>query len=46
MLKLCGKGVAMENAIAQVKEAADDVCDSNENDGVAKWIEKHFNLYK
>lgn len=46
MLKLCGKGVAMENAIAQVKEAADEVCASNENDGVAKWIENHFNLYK
>ena len=38
MLKLCGKGLAMENAIDQVKEAADQVCDSNENDGVAKWI--------
>ncbi len=33
MLKLCGKGLAMENAIAEVKKAA-----SNENDGVAKWI--------
>ena len=38
MLKLCGKGLAMENAIDQVKKAADQVCDSNENDGVAKWI--------
>ena len=38
MLKLCGKGLAMENAIAEVKKAADEVCASNENDGVAKWI--------
>lgn len=38
MLKLCGKGLAMENAIDQVKKAADQVCASNENDGVAKWI--------
>ena len=38
MLKLCGKGIAMENAIEEVKQAADEVCASNENDGVAKWI--------
>ena len=40
MLKLCGKGIAMENAIAEVKQVADEVCKSNEEDGVAKWIEK------
>ncbi len=38
MLKLCGAGIAMENAIEEVKKAAAYVCDSNENDGVAKWI--------
>jgi hydroxymethylpyrimidine pyrophosphatase-like HAD family hydrolase len=38
MLKLCGAGLAMENAIDEVKKAADQVCASNENDGVAKWI--------
>lgn len=42
MLTLCGKGVAMENAIAEVKEAADEVCASNENDGVPRWIEKNL----
>ena len=42
MLKLCGKGVAMENAIEEVKSAAISVCPSNENDGVAKWIEKNL----
>ena len=42
MLTLCGKGVAMENAIAQVKEAADEVCASNEADGVANWIKDNL----
>ena len=42
MLKLCGKGIAMENAIAEVKQAAGLVCASNENDGVAKWIEENL----
>ena len=42
MLKLCGAGIAMENAIDEVKKAADSVCASNENDGVAKWIEKNL----
>jgi Cof subfamily protein (haloacid dehalogenase superfamily) len=40
MLKLCGKGIAMENAIAEVRQIADEVCASNEADGVAKWIER------
>ena len=38
MLKLCGKGIAMQNAIEEVKNAADEVCETNENDGVAKYI--------
>ena len=42
MLKLCGKGIAMENAIAEVKQAAGQVCASNENDGVAKWIKENL----
>ena len=42
MLKLCGKGIAMENAIEEVKQAAGQVCASNENDGVARWIEKNL----
>lgn len=42
MLRLCGKGLAMENAITEVKESANEVCASNENDGVARWIEKNL----
>lgn len=41
MLKMCGAGVAVENALAQVKEAADCITLSNDNDGVADWIEKN-----
>ena len=40
MLKLCRKGIAMKNAIPEVRQIADDVCDSNEADGAAKWIEE------
>ena len=40
MLKLCGKGIAMQNAIAEVKAAADETCPANQEDGVARWIEK------
>ena len=38
ILRLCGRGIAMENAIAEVKQAADEICLSNEQDGVARWI--------
>lgn len=38
MLNRCGVGVAMDNAIPEVKQAADYICDTNDNDGVAKWI--------
>ena len=44
MLKLCGKGIAMENAIEEVKAAANEICASNENDGVAKWMEEKLDL--
>lgn len=42
MLELCGKGIAMENAIEQVKQIADEVCKSNEADGVAAWIKENL----
>lgn len=40
MLKMCGVGVAMGNAIQEVKDIADDITLSNEEDGVAAWLEK------
>ena len=41
MIRGCGIGVAMENALDEVKFVADFICANNDNDGVAKWIEKH-----
>ena len=42
MLQGCGAGVAVGNAIPEVKAAADFVCGTNDNDGVAKWLEEHI----
>lgn len=44
-LKMCGTGVAVANAIQAVKEAADVVTESNDEDGVAKWIERNIMVY-
>ena len=38
MLKLCGTGVAVANAVPEALEAADEVTISNDEDGVAKWL--------
>ena len=38
MLKLCGTGVAMGNAIQEVKQCATEITVTNNEDGVAKWI--------
>lgn len=42
ILKNVGKGIAVANAIPMVKEIADDVAGSNDEDGVAKYIEKEL----
>jgi Cof subfamily protein (haloacid dehalogenase superfamily) len=39
MLRECGIGVAVENAIEEVRAVADYLCDSSDSDGVAKWLE-------
>lgn len=41
MLTEVGTGVAMENAIASVKAAADYITASNDEEGVAKFIERY-----
>ena len=41
MLRECGIGVAMENALDAVKAVAKYICDTNDNDGVAKWLEEN-----
>ena len=42
MLQNCGVGVAVANAIDEVKVVADFVCDSNGDDGVARWLEANL----
>ena len=41
MLKLCGTGVAVSNAIPEVREASDEITLSNDEDGVAEWLAGH-----
>ena len=41
MLRMCGMGVAVANAVAKVKDIADSVTLSNDEDGVAEWIENN-----
>lgn len=40
MIDFAGLGIAMDNAFPEIKEIANYITDSNENDGVAKVIEK------
>jgi len=44
MLKACGFGIAVDNALDEVKAAADCVTGSNDGDGVAKWLEAHAGI--
>ncbi len=41
-IKNCGLGVAVSNAIPSVLDVADQIIDSNDMDGVAKFIEGNF----
>ncbi|MBR6443310.1 MAG: HAD family phosphatase [Clostridia bacterium] len=41
MLKLCGKGIAVTNAVPETREAADEIAASNDEDGVAGWLADH-----
>lgn len=41
-LKFCGIGVAVANGIDEAKAAADYITESNDADGVAKFIEQHI----
>lgn len=45
MIQFAGCGVAMGNAIDELKALAKDVTLTNEEDGVAKWIEEHPELF-
>jgi len=41
LLERCGIGVAMGNALDEAKCAADYICDTNDDDGIAKWLEEN-----
>jgi hypothetical protein len=41
LLQWAGTGIAMGNALVEVKAAADGVAQSNEKDGLAVWIEEN-----
>jgi len=43
MLKNCGMGVAMANAVDDVKAAAKYLCGDCDDDGIAKWLEEKIN---
>jgi hydroxymethylpyrimidine pyrophosphatase-like HAD family hydrolase len=38
MIRGCGMGVAVANAIEEVRNAADYICGDNDGDGVANWL--------
>lgn len=42
MLKYCGIGVAMANAVQELKDIADEITLSNEEDGIAASLIKHI----
>jgi len=42
MLANCGVGVAVKNAIDEAKAAAGYICGTNDEDGMARWLEEHI----
>ena len=41
MLKFCGRGVAVANAVPEALDAADEITLSNDEDGVAHWLKEN-----
>ena len=42
MFKACDVRVAVDNALDEIKAAADHICESHDEDGVVKWILNHL----
>ena len=42
MLRESGRGVAVANANPDVLKIADEICPSNNDDGVAQWVENNL----
>lgn len=45
MLKMCGLGVAMGNALDEVKSSSDIIIGTNDEDGIALFIEEKLKYY-
>lgn len=43
MFEISDECYAVENAVEELKAAATGIIDSNENDGVARWLKEHYN---
>lgn len=41
-IKNCGVGVAVSNAIQEVRDIADFITESNDMDGVARYLERNL----
>jgi len=44
MLAFCKHSVAVANAIDECKAVANYICDTNEDDGVARWVERFIGI--
>lgn len=45
MIQKCGKGIAMKNALEEVKKVSNAVTEiSNDENGVVCYLQKHFNI--
>lgn len=42
LFQACGQGIAVANAIPELKAVANEICDENREDGVANWIAKRM----
>ncbi len=42
MIEIVGTGVAMGNAVSELKNVADYITETNDNDGIATWINKYL----
>ena len=45
MFKISDEGYAVGNALDEVKQIATAVIGSNDDDGIAKWLEKNAHRY-
>jgi len=46
MFKIADECYAVDNAASQLKELATDIIDTNNNDGVAKWLKENYKKYQ